>query len=243
MERNKHKKSHVVIVTGDAEDAHVKQYRFSPLLVQVLLISACVIIGAVIGYFINEDKIRKIADGKVEEQKQIVVQKEEQIASLEGEIQNLEAEINNLNHKIEILSQTVQEKVEIEQELTATIEAQALPTEYPLTGFANIMETQAQEDPISVFDVSEGVTIVATASGTVIAINEDVEYGKNIWIDHDNGYVTIYRNNGDNLVKIGDTVARKTALFVVGEDNQKFGYQIMKDDVYIDPMEMLNVSG
>ena len=87
------------------------------------------------------------------------------------------------------------------------------------------------------------MTIVATASGTVIAINEDVEYGKNIWIDHDNGYVTIYRNNGDNLVKIGDTVARKTALFVVGEDNQKFGYQIMKDDVYIDPMEMLNVSG
>ena len=62
-------------------------------------------------------------------------------------------------------------------------------------------------------------------------------------MDHGNGYVTIYRNQGDVIVKLGDEVAHGTTIFVIGSKNTKFGYQIMKDDVYIDPMDMLSISG
>ena len=32
--------------------------------------------------------------------------------------------------------------------------------------------------------------VVATAAGTVTAVNDDGDYGHNIWVDHGNGYVT-----------------------------------------------------
>lgn len=251
MERkkHKHKRNHVVIVTSDAVDANVKQFRISPLLFQVLVIVACVIIGAVLGYFFNEEQIREITNRKVDEQKEIVARLEEEKAVLEEEKAGLEEqivalniEIESLNNKIDILSETVNQKTEIENELTAKFEQQYMPTEYPLTGSAS-MEESTQGDPICVFTAATGVTVVATASGTVTAINEDAEYGNNVWVDHGNGYITIYRNQGNVNVKLGDSVSQGTTLFIIGKDNTRFGYQIMKDGTYIDPMEMLSISG
>lgn len=251
MYKKEHKQSnnHVIIVTSDAEDANVKQYRLNKRLVQILVITLCVVIGAVIGYFINEDKIREIANRKTEEQKQIVLEKETIIAGLNEEItlrdtriKELEVMIDNLNDKIEILSETVNQKTEHENSLQARLDEQALPTEYPLKGPATMQERK-EGDPICIFTASEGITVVATASGTVIAINEDSEYEHNVWIDHGNGYITVYRNKGTVNVKLGDTVAKGTTIFMIGSDNTAFGYQIMKDQVYIDPMSMLKISG
>ena len=85
--------------------------------------------------------------------------------------------------------------------------------------------------------------VVATAGGTVTAVNDDSEYGHNIWVDHGNGYVTIYRNSGEVKVKQGEAVTQGTTLFLITGENSKLGYQMLKDGVYIDPMEMLNISG
>lgn len=82
--------------------------------------------------------------------------------------------------------------------------------------------------------------VVATAGGTVIAVNDEGEYGHNIWIDHGNGYITIYRNQGDVKVKQGETVTQRTTLFLIGADNTKLGYQMMKDGAYINPMVCLS---
>ena len=84
---------------------------------------------------------------------------------------------------------------------------------------------------------------MATASGTVSAINDDAEYGHNVWVDHGNGYITIYRNQGEANVRLGDSVSRGTTLFIVGEKNTKFAYQIMKDNAYINPIDMLDIKG
>ena len=62
-------------------------------------------------------------------------------------------------------------------------------------------------------------------------------------VDHGNGYCSVYRNNGTALVKTGEELGKGYILFTIGEDNQKLGYQIIKDDAYIDPMTMIDING
>lgn len=64
-----------------------------------------------------------------------------------------------------------------------------------------------------------------------------------MWVDHGNGYVTIYRNQGEVKVEQGKTVTQGTTLMLITDSDSKLGYQIMKDGEYVDPMEMLNISG
>jgi murein DD-endopeptidase MepM/ murein hydrolase activator NlpD len=85
--------------------------------------------------------------------------------------------------------------------------------------------------------------VVATAKGTVTAVNDDAEYGHNVWVSHDNGYVTIYRNQGTATVEVGDTVAQGTTLFIMSKENLVLGYQVMKDGSYVDPMDVLEIKG
>lgn len=94
-----------------------------------------------------------------------------------------------------------------------------------------------------IFTAADGAMVVATAAGTVTAVNDDGDYGHNIWVDHGNGYVTIYRNPGEVKVKQGERVNQGTTLFLVTGEDSKLGYQMMKDGVYIDPMEMLAING
>ncbi len=238
MQRKKHKRktNHVLIVTSDAVDANVKQYRIRPWVLETIIIILCVIIGAMIGYLAYEEKIWEAAVQKNNAQA-------EAMEALAQEKENLETEVQSLNDKLQILSDTVNQKVESEKELTAQLEKQSTPTEFPLTGSASMEEATAEDVPICVFTASQGTTVVATASGTVTAVNDDVEYGHNVWVDHGNGYVTIYRNQGDPSVKQGDSVVQGTTLFLIGESNTRLGYQMMKDGSYINPMDMLAISG
>ena len=129
-----------------------------------------------------------------------------------------------------------------ENELSATLEKQSLPTEFPLTGSAS-MEEVTDCEPMFIILASVGTTVVAVASGTVMAVNDDETYGHSVWVDHGNGYITIYRNKGDATVAVGDSVVQGTTLFVIGEDNADLGYQMQKDGSYINPMDMLAISG
>lgn len=237
MQHRKHKRktNHVVIVTSDAVDANVKQFRIRPWIMQVIILILCVFIGALIGYFIYEEKLWEAAGRRSSERQEVMKE-------LEEEKQALESEVDSLHDQIQILSDTVNQKVQKESELSAILEGQSMPTEFPLTGAASIQEV-AEGDPMCVFTASVGTMVVATASGTVTVVNDDAEYGHSVWIDHGNGYVTIYRNKGDVTVKQGDEVVQGTTLFLIGEDNTALGYQMMKDGAYINPMDMLAISG
>ncbi len=251
MERKKHKhrKNHVIILTSDAVDADAKQIRIKPWILQALIIAGCIVIGVVIGHFIYEKDVWEVANRRideqkalVEEQKGMVVSRDEAITDLNEKIKDLEDQILTRDETIVILSETVKQKSAEVESLSDTLAAQFLPTEYPLTGSSTIQES-SEGDPICIFTASSGITVIATAGGTVTAVNEDTEYGYNVWVDHGNGYVTIYRNQGTPNVKLGDEVASGTTVFIIGTNNTKFGYQIMKDGAYIDPMEMLSISG
>ena len=244
MQRKKHKRkmNHVVIVTSDAADASVKQFRIRPWVVQMIILLLCVVIGVLIGVLVYEEQIWSAVKRSNTEKQETILVLEEEKQTLNEEKKQLESEISELNDKIQILSNTVNEKVQNENELTAQLEQQSLPTGFPLNGSA-AMEEITEGDPICVFTASEGITVVATASGTVTCVNDDGEYGHNIWVDHGNGYVTIYRNQGEAMVKQGDSVVQGTTLFMIGEDNTKLGYQMLKDGSYINPMDMLAISG
>ena len=60
MGRSRHKRrnSHVVIVTSDAADARMKQFRIRPWIVQTIVIILCVLVGALIGYVLYENNVR-----------------------------------------------------------------------------------------------------------------------------------------------------------------------------------------
>lgn len=258
MEFRRHKrnlKNHVFIVTSDAPDARMRQIRVRPWLLWVIITVLCVVVGAAIGYFFNEARIHQfvnrrteaqqaVIDGLEEDKKVLGEEKallEQNIQDLKDEIDRMQKETANLNAQIALLSDTVQQKTEAENELLLQLENQKIPTEYPLTGSASLLEEDGSDSML--FNVSEGTTVIATASGTVTAINDDREYGHNVWIDHGNGYITIYRNSGDAIVRLGDTVAYGTTLFVIGSGNTVFCYQIMKDGEYINPWDILSING
>lgn len=237
MFKRKHRRkvSRIVIFTTDAVDAKTKQLRIHPWLFMVITLVVCCVIGLIIGYAVYEAQIWEM--DRANDAKQAAA-----MVALEEEKNLLEAEVEELNAKIEVLSETVKAQSQTADELQNTLEQQSLPTDYPLTGSAGIEEV-LEGDPMVIFTASDGSTVIASAKGTVTSVTEDETYGNKVTVDHGNGYVSIYRNKGEAQVKEGDEVAKGTTLFLIGEDNKQLGYQIMKDNVYIKPTDMLSING
>lgn len=258
MKRKGHKRknSHLVIVTSDAVDAGVKNFRIRPWMLQTIILILCVIIGALIGYFVYEKDIweaeleqvvrrDKAIDGLEQEKAELegqIAELNNQIAELNNQIAGLNDQISDKNEDIRILSNTVDQKVQSEAELKQRLEELSVPSKFPLNSGAS-MDTPPEGELICVFKVQSGALVVATANGTVISVNDDPVYGHNVWVDHGNGYVTIYRNKGEVKVEQGKTVTQGTTLMLITDSDSRLGYQIMKDGEYVDPMGMLNISG
>lgn len=180
----------------------------------------------------------------------------EQIELLEAENAELKAEIEQLTEekadlislreelsdKVTILSDTINQKVE-EEEAMEEIRAQAhMPVGFPMSSSASLEEVDG-DNPMVKLNGSAGSSIIASADGTVISITTDSGYLHCIKIDHGNGYQSIYRNDGDAMIKEGDEVVRGAILYVIGEDNTALGYQITYDEKYIDPMDLISIDG
>lgn len=244
----KKKKNHVWIFTSDEDNATVKQVHIRPWLLETVLILLFVIIGALIGYLIYEEKIwasaiksknEHIAALKaLEDENQVLQQK------LTAKEALLNAEIDSLNDKIVVLSNTLEQKVQSEKELLEQLNKQCQPTEFPLNGPANLEEDQQERvQPICIFTASDGIGVVATATGIVTDISEDYEFGYSVTIDHGNGYETIYKNQGKPNVKLDDNVVQGTIIFQITKRNKKVGYQMKFEGEFINPLEMISING
>ncbi|MCM1058193.1 MAG: peptidoglycan DD-metalloendopeptidase family protein [Firmicutes bacterium] len=234
-QRHKRKKHRIVLLASDAVNAGVEQIHYHPWRPWIVILILCAFLGVCLGYFYFVEGLRTEMAGESDARLA-------QIAQLEQEKAELESEIVSLHETIDILSNTVNQKTQNENQLSEQLEKQTMPTEFPLTGGAT-MEVVSEGDPMCIFTATDGAMVVAAARGTVTAVNDDAEYGHNIWVDHGNGYVTVYRNSGEVKVKQGETVTQGTTLFLISEENSKLGYQMLKDGAYIDPMEMLAISG
>lgn len=184
-----------------------------------------------------------------------------------GELKN---EIDLLNAQKEELTQVMQkDKTEMQEQITllsnqvaeqlAREEAEAerhYPNGLPVTGKVTI-NSQPTMDPdvnpeelpdkelrkIVIFGAQDDAKVIAAGSGTVLSIKPDSEFGHVIRIDHGNGYITVYRYSDSPKVKEGDDVTKGQLLFEVNSSNSRVGYQVQYDKDFIDPMDVMEISG
>ena len=232
---HKRKNNHVVIVTSDAVDASVKQYRIGPGLMRVIVIILCVIIGSLVGYLSYEKRIWEAATVRLSENRTT-------IATLEEENKALQEEIASLTVKLEIMGETVQQEIAKEEAVSAELSTYSIPKMLPLSNLTAVEEITG-EDPKCIFTAPEGAFAVATANGTVLTLVEDTEQGYTITIDHGNGYSTVYYTKAEPAVKTGNVMLKGQTLFVIGEESTTLEYSILKDGVKINPMELMEISG
>lgn len=234
IKKHKRKVSRILIFTTDAVDARTRQLKIRPWAAGLLTLITCVLIGALIGYIVYEGQI-----WEMNKQKELKAQ--ETIDELTQDKASLEREIEELNVKLGALSTAVNEQSQTADALQEELMQQSLPTAYPLTSSAGI-EVVTEGDPMVIFTASEGM-VVAAAKGTIAAIEEDENYGNKVMVDHGNGYVSVYCNQGDVQVKVGDEVSSGTTIFIIGDNNKQLVYQILQDNVYISPMEVMYTPG
>ena len=147
-----------------------------------------------------------------------------------------------LTSKITVLSETVSKKAATEDAISQETVENALPKGFPLSGSATMKEAE-EGDPMLIFSASQGINVITTGTGVVVSVGADETYGTKVIVDHGNGYQSVYRNNGVALVKDGEELGKGYIIFTVGEENQELGYQIMKDEEYIDPMQLIDING
>ncbi|GFI47173.1 murein hydrolase activator EnvC [Lachnospiraceae bacterium] len=164
------------------------------------------------------------------------------INNLTDENEALAMENSTLTSKVTVLSGTVSQKAEIEDAITQETIENALPKGFPISGSSTMKEAE-EGDPMLIFTASVGTNVLTSGTGTVVTVDSDEIYGTKIVIDHGNGYRSVYRNNGKALVKNGEELGKGYILFTVGEDNRELGYQILKDEQYIDPMVIIDING
>lgn len=252
MKRNRHKRKtrHFLLVTSDSAKSGVKQYLYRPGFLWILIAVLGLLLSILAAYLFAENHIwsaiRTRNDAQIETIGRLETEKlalQETIREKNEEKNSLNSEIDQLNQQIKLLSETVNEKVQSEAELTAKIESLSIPSLFPLTGSASMAEESDNGNPAVLLQASVGSTVVATASGKVSAVSDDLTYGHCVIVDHENGYLTIYRNKGNTNLKIGDSVVQGTTIFLITKDNTKVCYQIKKDEIYINPVTMIDIDG
>lgn len=234
-QQSKKKNKFALLLVTEKEDGTIKKHVISSTIIEVVAIFLFLIIVAVICKFIYNSITLKDARQQIVDQ--IVT-----INNLTDENEALSVENATLSSKVTVLSETVSKKTATEDAISHETVENALPKGFPLSGSAT-MEEVSEGDPMLIFSAAQGVNIITTGTGTVVSVDADAEYGTKITIDHGNGYVSVYRNNGTALVKTGEELGKGYILFTVGEENQKLGYQILQNEEYIDPMQIIDING
>lgn len=202
---------------------------------QIILLAAAVFL--ILAELISNSSL----SGRLESANKSVSELNAQLQQAKDEKRQFELENSELKEKVSILSETVNDKVNQAQKEAKSRE----PSGFPLKGTASYNENETELDghPIAYFEVAAGVAVIATANGKVSSITGSKADGYAITVDHGNGYCSVYRNGSEPKVGEGDEVTKATELFVIDAEHKKLGYQIIKNDNYIDPLELMEIYG
>lgn len=235
--QKKTRNKYAVMLVKEHEDGAISTHHIGTALCEFILGALFIIILVCICVIIYDSvSLKKLRSEVVN---QIV-----QINDLTEQNEILSVENDSLSSKVSVLSETVTKKAATEEAMTQEESENAIPKGFPLSGGTSTMTSGTDDNsPILQFDASAGINIVSSGTGTVLAIEDDADYGHRIIIDHGNGYRSIYRNSGEPLVKEGETLGKGYILFSIGNGNEKIGYQIMIDNQYVDPMEVIEING
>lgn len=233
--RRKRKYNYTLMLFVDSKEGRIRQMGIGPAIIESLAVVILVVAAVLLVLCVTRGK-------EVEVLRHLNQEQYDRIAELEAENEDLTALREELTDKVTILSDTINQKVE-EEEALEEAQAQAhMPVGFPMSSSASLEEADT-DDPMVKLNGTEGNSVIASGDGTVLSITTDTSYLHCIKIDHGNGYVSIYRNDGEAMVKEGDEVVRGAILYVIGEENTELGYQITYDERYMDPMELINIDG
>ncbi len=171
-----------------------------------------------------------------------------EIAKLNEEIEVLKGEKADMYEQIVSLTDVVAKKQETEKSIKQEQTEAAIPTGYPIEGYALIVQdptvdTGEKVKGRVVFNTIIGTAIVASGDGTIVRKSEDESFGTQLILDHGNGYQTIYRCPGSVKVQNGDHVKRREVLFVITEEDSLFAYEVIRNGEEIEPLDLMDVQG
>lgn len=235
-QENKRKSKFAVLLVREKTDGVICQYQLNSLVLELAGVLLFVLGVIAICQIVYQSIL--ITDIRNE-----MVEKLVTLNNLEDTGEALETENEILSDKVAVLSETVAKKTAAEEEREAETAALALPAGLPLSGGSISMEEEKENSQVLVFHASAGNHVVTAGTGIVESITPDEVYGTKLVLDHQNGYRSLYYNQGSPLVKTGETLGKGYILFQVGEDNTDLGYQIMKEEEYVDPMDMIEIKG
>jgi murein DD-endopeptidase MepM/ murein hydrolase activator NlpD len=90
-----------------------------------------------------------------------------------------------------------------------------------------------------------GTPILAAAAGTVVFSGWAAFYGRVVKIQHQNGFITIYAHNSENLVKVGDEVSAGAVIASVGRTGrasaEHLHFEIRRDGMAFNPAYLLEM--
>ncbi len=96
------------------------------------------------------------------------------------------------------------------------------------------------------FPAEPGTTIVAAASGKVVAAEVHPQYGRMVEIDHGNGLISRYAHASQIFVKEGDLVVRGQRIAMVGSTGRSTGphlhFEVRQNGVPQNPARFLQSS-
>ena len=251
--KHRHSRNYTFMIISGDSDGRTKKFHLNHLASQIFAYTIFLIMLLAICYVVYSTITIKSL-------RTLDASQKAQIDELSSENNSLTSSNEELQNKVQQMSVALSQRLEKEQVSAVEAENDAIPTGFPLTGTANYSKalddpTQtnvtkltdenrdtAKGNPILLFESDAGNNIIAAGSGTVMAVITDVKFGNMITIDHHNGYVSIYRNSGNPLVSEGSEIDRGDALYVVGK-NTTLGYQIQKDEQYIEPETLIEING
>ena len=252
--KHRHKRHYTFMVISGDSDGSTKSLHLNHFKTQILAYTAFVIALAVICYVIYSaitiSSLRKIDS-----------QQKTQIDELTASNSTMEASNAELETQVQQLKAALNVRIEDEQISAEEAETLAIPSGFPLAGNASMSPavddpnettvTKLTEDnqdtatgnPILLLESSEGNSVIAAGSGTVLTVTTDAKFGNMVSIDHGNGYISIYRNSGDPLVSEGAQIDKGDIIFVINDKNTTLGFQIQQDEQYIDPEDLIEING
>lgn len=264
MARKKRKinKHYTITVTSDYSAGKSKVYRCRFNFIRVGIICFTIILLLVLWHTYFWYSNLKGMEAKVSTFKTAISEQEQTIIRLGNELEDSESENEILTDllskaEIDILNR---EEADAQKHmpvlfpvkgsvLVSDLEDVSVPY---MAGLGEITEDKRQQtekdiaeeyNNVFVLKANQTSDMIASGAGTVTRVGEDDLFGAFVVVDHGNGYETVYRNNGDMKVDVGDELVRGQLIFVNTEDDNFFGFQVVHNGNYVDPLTVISING
>lgn len=218
------------------ENTHVAEKKTS-----VRIEAFVLVVAAALFLFLAELIHNSVLSSELEGANKSISELNAQLQEIKAENRQIALENEELQEKVVILSDTVNDGEKQAKELAQS----RIPSGFPVKGTASLDSDTVELDgePIASFVVSPGTGVIATANGVVSSIAGSKGSGYIIMVDHQNGYYSVYRNGSTPKVSEGDEVTKATELFEIEAGHVRFGYQIIQENQYINPLDLMETYG